>query len=130
VLKWVLWFTWKTAFKCKLLQTSFFLGDKGFILQKLTGKGLFFILAGETIISSKLAAGEQLRVDTGSLVAMTESIDYKINFVGGFKNALFNTQDLFITELTVSATIRLQSFPFARLADRVSRAVNFGNNDR
>lgn len=107
-----------------------FLGGEGFILQKLTGNGMAFIHAGGTVLSRNLAAGERLRVDTGSLVAMTETIDYKINFVGGFKNALFGGEGLFITELVGPGTVYLQSLPFARLADRVARAVNFGHHDR
>lgn len=107
-----------------------FLGGEGFILQRLSGNGMAFIHAGGTILSRKLVAGERLRVDTGSLVAMTESIDYKINFVGGFKNALFGGEGLFLTELVGPGVIYLQSLPFARLADRVARAVNFGHHDR
>jgi uncharacterized protein (AIM24 family) len=56
-------------------------------LQRLTGDGLVFMHAGGTIVEKDLAAGETLRVDTGCLVAFAPSVQYDIQFVGGFKNA-------------------------------------------
>ena len=64
-------------------------GGEGFILQRLEGDGMAFIHAGGTILKRELAAGENLRVDTGCLVAFAPSVGYDIQFVGGFKNALF-----------------------------------------
>ena len=74
-------------------------GGEGFILQKLTGDGLAFCHAGGTIIERDLAAGEVLRVDTGCLVAFSESVDYDIQFQGGFKNALFGGEGLFLAKV-------------------------------
>jgi len=70
-----------------------------FILQRLSGDGLAFMHAGGTIIRKDLKPGETLRVDTGALVAMTPSIDYSIKFVGGFTNALFGGEGLFVAAL-------------------------------
>src|SRR5690606_29186310 len=47
-----------------------FFGGEGFIMQKLEGDGLAFVHAGGTIIERQLQPGENLRVDTGCLVAM------------------------------------------------------------
>lgn len=71
----------------KRLGAGFF-GGEGFILQRLTGDGLAFVRAGGTVVRRELAAGETLRVDTGCLVALPPTIDYDIQFVGGFENAL------------------------------------------
>jgi len=74
-------------------------GGEGFILQSLTGEGMVFIHAGGTIIKKELKAGESLRVDTGCLVAFSPSVNYDIEFVGGFKNALFGGEGLFFAQL-------------------------------
>ncbi|RUA25295.1 MAG: TIGR00266 family protein [Bacteroidetes bacterium] len=94
-------------------------GGEGFILQRLTGDGLAFVHAGGTIIEKILAPGERLRVDTGSMVAIAPTVDYDIKFVGGFKNALFGGEGLFLTTLTGPGKVYLQSLPFSRLADRI-----------
>jgi uncharacterized protein (TIGR00266 family) len=94
-------------------------GGEGFILQRLTGDGLAFVHAGGTIIKRELRDRENLRIDTGCLVAMSPSIDYDIQFVGGFKNALFGGEGLFLASLTGPGTVYLQSLPLSRLADRI-----------
>jgi len=98
-------------------------GGEGFILQKLTGDGLAFAHAGGTVISRDLAPGERVRVDTGCLVALQESVEYDIQFVGGFTNALFGGEGLFLATLRGPGRVYLQSLPFSRLADRIRVAV-------
>jgi uncharacterized protein (TIGR00266 family) len=99
-------------------------GGEGFILQRLEGRGLAFVHAGGTIIEKQLKAGERLRVDTGTLVAFAPSVNYDIQFVGGFKNALFGGEGLFLATLTGPGHVYLQSLPFSRLADRIISASN------
>ena len=98
-------------------------GGEGFILQKLQGDGLVFAHAGGTVVARDLAPGEKVRVDTGCLVAFQPSIDYDIQFVGGFKNALFGGEGLFLATLTGPGRVYLQTLPFSRLADRLNAAV-------
>ena len=98
-------------------------GGEGFILQKLSGDGLAFVHAGGTILERDLGPGDRLRVDTGCLVALTESVDYDIQFVGGFKNALFGGEGLFLATLTGPGRVWLQTLPFSRLADRIAAAT-------
>ena len=100
-------------------------GGEGFILQRLVGDGLAFAHAGGTIIEKDMAPGEKLRVDTGCLVAMSTSIDYDIQFIGGFKNALFGGEGLFLASLTGPGKLYLQSLPFSRLADRIMAAAKY-----
>jgi uncharacterized protein (TIGR00266 family) len=102
-------------------------GGEGFILQKLQGNGLAFIHAGGTILEKNLSPGETLRVDTGCLTAFDTSIDYDIQFVGGFTNALFGGEGLFIAKLTGPGKVFLQGLPFSRLADRVMAAATYKN---
>jgi uncharacterized protein (TIGR00266 family) len=97
-------------------------GGEGFILQKLQGDGLAFIHAGGTIIKKELK-GETLRVDTGCLVAMTQTVDYDIQFVGGIKNTLFGGEGLFFAQLRGPGHVWIQSLPFSRLADNIIAAA-------
>ena len=101
-------------------------GGEGFILQKLQGDGLAFIHAGGAVIKKELMAGETLRVDTGCLVAFEPSVDYDIQFIGGFRNSLFGGEGFFTANLTGPGTVYLQSLPFSRLADRITAAARFG----
>jgi uncharacterized protein (TIGR00266 family) len=103
-----------------------FFGGEGFILQSLEGDGLAFVHAGGTVIERTLAAGETLRVDTGCIVAFEPSIDYDIQLVGGFKNALFGGEGLFLAKLTGPGKLYLQSLPLSRLAGRIMAAARGG----
>jgi uncharacterized protein (TIGR00266 family) len=100
-------------------------GGEGFILQRLTGDGLAFVHAGGTIIKKELAPGESLRVDTGCLVAFALTVNYDIQFIGGFKNVLFGGEGIFLARLTGPGLVYLQSLPFSRLADRIMAAARF-----
>jgi len=100
-------------------------GGEGFILQELKGNGNCFIHAGGTIIKRELQKGETIRVDTGCLVAFDPKINYDIKFVGGFKNALFGGEGLFLAHLTGPGVVYLQSIPFSRMADRIIAASRF-----
>ena len=100
-----------------------FFGGEGFILQKLQGDGLAFLHASGTLAEAKLAAGETLRVDTGCLVAMEETVDYDIQMVPGIKTALFGGEGLFFVKLTGPGRVVLQTLPFSRLADRIIAAA-------
>ena len=99
-----------------------FFGGEGFILQRIEGDGLAFLHACGTLHIMDLTAGEILRVDTGCLVAMQETIDYDIEMVPGVKTALFGGEGLFFAKLTGPGRVILQTLPFSRLADRIIAA--------
>ena len=100
-----------------------FFGGEGFILQRIEGDGLAFLHASGTLAEMKLAAGETLRVDTGCLVAMEDTVDYDIKMVPGIKTALFGGEGLFFAQLTGPGKVVLQTLPFSRLADRIIAAA-------
>lgn len=104
-------------------------GGEGFILERLSGEGLAFVHAGGTIIKKELGRNESLRVDTGCLVAFAPTVDYDIQFIGGFKNALFGGEGIFLARLTGPGLVYLQSLPFSRLADRIVAASRFQQRD-
>lgn len=98
-------------------------GGEGFILQKYTGNGLVFLHAGGNMLEFNLKPGEQLRVDTGCIVSMTDTVNYDIQFVGGFRNALFGGEGLFYATITGPGHVVLQTMPFSRLANRIAAAA-------
>ena len=99
-------------------------GGEGFILQKLTGDGLAFIHSGGTLVEQELTAGQTLRVDTGCVVAFTPSVDFDVQFVGGFKNALFGGEGLWFATLRGPGRVWLQTLPFSRLANRIAAGLS------
>jgi len=94
-------------------------GGEGFILQRIRGDGLAFVHAGGTVVKRELGPGEQLRLDTGCLVAFQPSVSYDIQRAGGIKTSLFGGEGLFLASLTGPGTVWLQSLPFSRLAGRI-----------
>ncbi len=123
----------KDAFLCAALGTKIdiaftkrigvgFFGQEGFILQKLSGDGMAFVHAGGTIVKKELR-GERLLVDTGCIVAFTSGVDYDIQYSGGLKSMFFGGEGMFLTTLSGSGTVYMQSMPFSRLADRIYQAM-------
>jgi uncharacterized protein (TIGR00266 family) len=104
-------------------------GGEGFILQRIRGEGMAFVQAGGAIISRQLKAGETLHTDTGCLVGFMPSVDYDIRFIGGFKNALFGGEGMFLVKLTGRGQVYLQSLPFSRLSDRIIAASRSGREE-
>jgi uncharacterized protein (TIGR00266 family) len=94
-------------------------GGEGFIMQKLEGDGMAFCHAGGHIMKRMLQPGETLRVDTGCVVAYTQTINYDIKFVGGIKNSIFGGEGLFFATLQGPGEVWLQSLPISRLASRI-----------
>lgn len=108
-------------FQKKILTGLF--GGEGFIMQKLEGDGLVFMHAGGTIMERDLKPGETLQVDTGCLVALTDTVSYDVKKVGGVKSMLFAGEGLFFAELTGPGHVWLQSLPFSRMAGRMLAAA-------
>ena len=102
-------------------------GGEGFIMQKLEGDGMAFVHAGGHVFEKELQPGEMLRIDTGCLVAYTQTIDYNIEFVGGVKNTLFGGEGLFFATLRGPGKIWIQTLPVSRLASRI---LSYGTGNR
>jgi uncharacterized protein (TIGR00266 family) len=98
-------------------------GGEGFIMQKLEGDGMAFLHAGGNIVQRELSPGQNLRVDTGCLVALEPSISYDVQFVGSVKSAIFGGEGFFFASLTGPGKVWLQSLPFSRLAGRIWQAA-------
>ena len=98
-------------------------GGEGFIMQKLTGDGVVFLNAGGTIIKKQLAEGEVIKIDTGCLVAMSETVDYDVALQNDIKNGLLGGEGLFLATLKGPGEVWLQSLPFNRMADEIIKAT-------
>jgi uncharacterized protein (TIGR00266 family) len=108
-------------FQKKILTGLF--GGEGFIMQKLEGTGLTFLHAGGTVMQRDLKAGETLHVDTGCLVALTDSVHFDIQQAGNIKSIIFGGEGLFFATLTGPGHVWLQSLPFSRMAGRMLAAA-------
>ena len=94
-------------------------GGEGFMMQRLQGDGIAMVHAGGTMMQRDLAPGETLKLDTGCLMALAPTVDYDIEFVGGFKNSFFGGEGLFLATLRGPGKVWCQSLPFSRLAGRM-----------
>ena len=102
----------------KKLGTGLF-GGEGFIMQKLEGDGLAFVHAGGHVHERELGQGELLKVDTGCIVAYTQTVDFDVQFIGGVKNVLFGGEGFFFATLRGPGKVWLQTLPVSRLASRI-----------
>jgi uncharacterized protein (TIGR00266 family) len=106
----------------KKMMTALF-GGEGFIMQKLEGDGQVFVHAGGTIMERQLAPGERIDVDTGCVVALTDTVGFDVKPVGGIKSMLFGGEGVFLATLTGPGHIWMQSLPFSRMAGRMFAAA-------
>lgn len=105
-------------------------GGEGFIMQRIRGDGIALVHAGGAMMHRVLAPGEQLKIDTGCLMALAPSVQYDIQFIGGIKNTLFGGEGLFIATVTGPGPVWLQSLPFSRLAGSIVAAAGGGGKHR
>jgi uncharacterized protein (TIGR00266 family) len=94
-------------------------GGEGFIMQKLEGDGMAFVHAGGHVFERELQPGEVLKLDTGCVVAYTQTIDFDIQFVGGIRNTIFGGEGLFFATLRGPGKVWIQTLPISRLASRI-----------
>lgn len=106
----------------KKIMTALF-GGEGFIMQKLEGDGQVFVHAGGTVVERELKPGERLDVDTGCVVALTQTVGFDVKPVGGIKSMLFGGEGVFLATLTGPGHVWLQSLPFSRMAGRMFAAA-------
>lgn len=91
-------------------------GGEGFIMQKLSGSGIAFIEIDGHGVEYDLAAGEEMIVDTGYLVAMDETCTMDVVTVPGIKNMLLGGEGIFNTVVKGPGKIILQTMPLSNVA--------------
>ena len=100
-----------------------FFGGEGFIMQKLSGRGLAFLEIDGSAVEYELSSGEQLVVDTGYLAVMSESCSIDIQSVKGVKNVLFGGEGLFNTVVTGPGKIVLQTMPLSSFVSTIAASL-------
>ena len=131
----------KDSFLCAALGTKLeisfnkklgvgFFGGEGFILQRINGDGMVFINAGGTVIEKQLN-NETIKLDTGCVVAFEESVSYDIQTTGSLKSMVFGGEGIFLTTLSGTGKVWIQSLPFSRLANNIiTHAPNLGGKSQ
>ena len=100
-----------------------FFGGEGFIMQKISGRGLAFIEIDGSSVEYDLLPGQQMIVDTGNLAMMSETCSLDIQSVKGVKNVLFGGEGLFNTVVTGPGKIVLQTMPLSNFANTIASAL-------
>jgi uncharacterized protein (AIM24 family) len=99
----------------KRLRTGF-LGGEGFVMQKISGTGRAFIHACGALKVTDLGPQDQLRIDTGCLVALASTVRYDITYTGSLKTSIFGGEGMFYATVHGPGRVWLQSLPMHRLS--------------
>ena len=91
-------------------------GGEGFIMQKLSGRGMAFLEFDGHVVEYELKPGQQIVVDTGYLAAMDATCSMEIQSVPGVKNVLFGGEGVFNTVVSGPGHIWLQTMPVSNVA--------------
>lgn len=102
---------------------SGFFGGEGFIMQRLSGRGLAFIEIDGCGVDYDLRPGEQLVVDTGYLAMMDATCDMDIRTVKGVKNVLFGGEGLFNTVITGPGHVVVQTMSIVEFTARIAAMI-------
>lgn len=102
---------------------SGFFGGEGFIMQKLSGRGLAFLEIDGSAVEYELQPGQQLIVDSGNLAMMSDTCRMDIQTVKGVKNVLFGGEGLFNTVVTGPGRVTLQTMPLVNFAGTIATYI-------
>ncbi|MBQ5994561.1 MAG: TIGR00266 family protein [Clostridia bacterium] len=103
-------------------------GGEGFIMQKLSGNGTAFVEIDGAAIRYNLQPGQQLIVDTGHVVLMSDTCKMDVQTVKGVKNMLFGGEGFFNTVVTGPGEVVLQTMPVIKLAGSIAPYVVTSSN--
>jgi len=117
-----------SVFFQKKFSTGFF-GGEGFIMQKISGRGLVFLEMDGSTMEYELSAGQQIVVSTGNLAMMDATCSMEIQTVKGVKNALFGGQGFFNTVVNGPGKVTLQTMPLSGFAETISRYLPTPSSD-
>jgi len=105
-----------------------FFGGEGFIMQKLSGRGVAFCEFDGYVKEYDLAPGQSIVVDTGYIAAMDASCSMEIQAVPGVKNMVFGGEGVFNTVITGPGRIYLQTMPISAVASAIRPFIPTGNS--
>ena len=102
-------------------------GGEGFIMQRLSGRGMAFIEIDGHAKSYDLQPGQSIIVDTGYVAMMSATCTMDIQSVPGIKNALFGGEGLFHTRVTGPGRVTIQTMPISQMAGALRPFFNTNN---
>ncbi len=105
-------------FKKKVASGLF--GGEGFIMQKLSGRGLAFVEIDGSVVEYDLAPGQKLITSTGQVAMMDATCTMDVQTVKGVKNVLFGGEGLFNTVITGPGRVVLQTMPLTNFAGAIA----------
>ena len=111
----------------KRLSTGLF-GGEGFIMQRLSGRGIAFVEIDGELIEYDLMPGQQIVVDTGNVAGFTPDVSMEIRQVPGVKNMLLGGEGIFNTVLTGPGKVWLQTMPIYNVAMAIRPYIPTSNN--
>ena len=94
-------------------------GGEGFIMQRLSGRGIAFAEIDGELIEYELKAGQQMIIDTGYVAGFQDTVSIDIQQVKGMKNKLLGGEGFFNTVLTGPGRIWLQTMPIPGVAGAI-----------
>lgn len=101
-----------------------FFGGEGLVFQSIKGDDKVIFHAGGSIIQHDLKDGEELIVDSGSLVGYTKGIQFDAELSGGLRNVIFSGEGIFnsrVRGIGVGGTVFLQTLPFSKLCGEIRK---------
>lgn len=102
-------------------------GGEGFIMQRLSGRGIAFVEIDGELVEYELSAGQQIVVDTGNVAGFEVGVQIDIQQVPGLKNKLLGGEGLFNTVLTGPGKVWLQTMPISSVAASIRPFIPTGN---
>ena len=96
-------------------------GGEGFIMQKLSGRGMAFLEFDGHVVEYNLQPGQQIVIDTGYLAAMDATCQMDIKSVQGLKNMVFGGEGIFNTIITGPGRVWLQTMPLSGVAAEIMK---------
>ena len=115
-----------SVFFQKKLGSGFF-GGEGFIMQRLSGRGMAFLEFDGYVVEYELRPGQSIVIDTGYLAAMDATCSMEIQSVPGVKNILFGGEGIFNTVVTGPGRVYLQTMPISQVAGILRPFISTSN---
>ena len=103
-------------------------GGEGFIMQRLSGRGIAFVEIDGDLMEYNLKDGQSIVVDTGNVAGFEPSVKMDIQTVSGAKNMIFGGEGIFNTVLTGPGKVWLQTMPIINVANAIRPYIPTGGN--
>ena len=91
-------------------------GGEGFVMQKLSGKGVAFVEVDGEAFEYDLAPGQKMVVNSGYLAMMDTTCSMEVQAVKGLKNMFLGGEGFFNTVVKGPGKVVIQSMPVHKLA--------------